>query len=132
MERELSRGGVVEGEVYTSKKAVTVLAGDTPLTPTVTKLYSADRTDGKVAVNPKKIVIEGTALGTVTKDCVAFKCMDDAVSIPATASWTFEANRIVIDNGDATMATDGAAGDTFSVTITKSGCEAVTFASEIA
>ena len=130
--RMASRGGVVEGEVYTSKKGVTVLAGDTPLAPIIDKLYSDARTDGKVAVNPKKLVIEGAALATATKDNVVFKCAGDVMSIPATASWTFEANRIIVDNGDDAVPTGGTEGDDFSVTITKSGCEAVAFTSYLA
>ena len=102
-----------------------------PVPPTITKLYSDARTDGKVAVNPKKLVIEGAALATATKDNVVFKCMDDVVSIPATASWTFEADRIIVDNGDVAMATGGTDGDDFSVTITKTGCDPVKFETEL-
>ena len=57
--------------------------------------------------------------------------MDEPMSIPATASWTFEDDRIVIDNGDVGMSTDGAADDDFTVTITKSGFYPVVFSTKI-
>ena len=129
--RMASRGGVVEGEVYTSKKGVTVLAGDTPLAPTVTKLYSDSRTDGKVNVAPKKLIVEGTAFASLDKSAVKFDCVGDEVTIPATATWTFEATRIIVDNGNEAITTGGAPGDDFSVTVTKPGCEAVKLKSEL-
>ena len=98
----------------------------------VTKLYSDDRTDDKVAVRPQKLVVVGTGLDGLTKDAVEFKCMDDVMTIPASATWTFESNRIVVEYSDGTMDTGGTSGDEFSVTITKSGCDPVTYTTELA
>ena len=133
---ELSVVAALHGEEGAAEQSSTVkakLVGEVPEPAlSVTGLHSDDRTDGKVAANPKKFVIEGTALGSLDKSAVAFKCMDDAVSIPATANWTFESNRIVIDSGDTTMPTGGAAGDTFTVTITPTGGEPVSYTTIIA
>ena len=115
------------------RKSVTLISDLEPLvTPTVTKLYSDDRTDDKVAVRPQKLVVVGTGLDGLTKNAVEFKCMDDVMTIPASATWTFESNRIVVEYSDGTMDTQGTSGDDFSVTITKSGCDPVTFTTELA
>ena len=42
-----SRGGIADGQVYPSKKTVTVIAGDTPVTPTVDSIASEGK-DGIV------------------------------------------------------------------------------------
>ena len=46
-----SRGGVEDGQVYPSKKQVTVLAGDTPVTPTIERIASEGK-DGIVKGEP--------------------------------------------------------------------------------
>ena len=112
-------------------KATLKAVAAAPAVPTVTKLTSDNRTDSKVSANPKKLTIEGTGLGDLDKSAVAFSCMDEPMSIPATASWTFEDERITIDNGDVGMSTDGAADDDFTVTITKSGFDPVVFSTKI-
>ena len=125
-----SRGGVQDGEVYTSKKNVTVIDG--VIDPKVTKMYSpGHEDDGKIAANPTSIKLVGEGFSTLTKDNVAFTCEGDDVTIPSSAAWTFTATGIVIDNGDTAMATGGSSGDELKVTITKEGCPTATFSTEL-
>ena len=111
------------------RKAVEVKAAAIP-NPSITKVYSAGK-ESTVAANPQVLYIVGSDLGSLTKDNVSFKCMNDAVTIPASASWTFTDGLITIDNGESAISTGGAMGDSFVTTITVSGSDPVTFTTTI-
>ena len=94
-----------------------------PPAPTVTKLYSDDL-ESKVKPNAKILHVEGTNLGSLTKDNVVFKCEDTVVAIPTEATWTFTDTTITMDSPEA-LDIDGVTGDAFSVTISGEGFEPV-------
>ena len=100
--------------------------------PSVTGFTSDERTDGKVSSNPKKLIVSGSYLGSVTQSMVSFKVMDDPFTIPNTATWTITDGSIVIDNGDDTINTGGTGGDRVSVTITPASGNPITFQTELA
>ena len=55
-----SRGGIADGQVYPSKKQVTVIAGDTPVTPTVDDIASDGR-EGEI-VKGEEFAAKGSGL----------------------------------------------------------------------
>ena len=105
------------------RKPVKYLQAEIPPAPTVTKLYSDDL-ESKVKPNAKILHVEGTNLGSLTKDNVVFKCEDTVVAIPTVATWTFTDTTITMDSPEA-LDIDGVTGDAFSVTISGEGYEPV-------
>ena len=72
------RGGIADGQVYTVKKVVTILASDTPLTPKILKATSAKRgTEGEINAWEDELAIEGYGF---TPDTTAKLCLLDKAS----------------------------------------------------
>ena len=65
-----SRGGVEDGQVYPTKKLVTVIAGDTPLIPTVTRIAAEGSED---VIKNEAFYVTGTNLSYGAGDSVKVK-----------------------------------------------------------
>ena len=92
-----------------------------PALPTLTGFNSDGQSGDQVKLNAKKLVITGTNLANIERSDVSLDCVDDPVTIPATATFTATATEIVIDNGNEAFTFGGTGGDDLKVTVTKYG-----------
>ena len=80
-----SRGGIADGEVYTSKKQVTVIAGEAPVPPTVDRIVSGStdetETDADTIAGAEDIRIHGSGLRLGEGETVSFTGVKDGESV---------------------------------------------------
>ena len=81
-----SRGGIADGQVYTSKKLVTVIDGEMPVTITGISSYGGQDPVPGFVFSAENILLDGTNL--------AYKPGDIVTATNGTKTWTFSGNAI--------------------------------------
>ena len=110
-----------DGQLWPVSIKVSVPENIAPATPTLTGFNSDGQSGDQVKVNAKKLIITGTNLANIERSDVSIDCVDDPVTIPATATFTATATEIVIDNGNEAFTFGGTGGDDLEVTVAKYG-----------